>query len=417
MVFATASKVKSTAQKVSKNPLYICFSRNELTHYEADLCQHIARKGIKVCYVTFGSNKTYWKYIRVKESNFFSQRVFNAYELPLSRGSEKFSLPFCRLLINEQFDIVVLQLGSFVSLFYSIIARLAGSKVVWHITIHKLSKTVVGRIREIIIRGSRVLSKDVVTLTDMHKRTLLKLGFSNENIFTIPHSVDVNCYVSDVNYCLKTSLGLNDKKVILYIGRLAKEKGLIFLIQAMKLVVKNVPGAYLLIIGEGPLREALRQNICEAMLQDFARIDPPVPSNEVPQLFSICDIHVAPSIITSDITEAFGVVYLEAMASSKPSVAFDISAPIRNIISNGTTGYLVEEGNVNELAEKICFLLEHENARLSIGRKAKQKCDKYYNSEIVAQKWCMLLIKMNLNGSLQHLDSSFKKIDGKSVNG
>jgi glycosyltransferase involved in cell wall biosynthesis len=155
-----------------------------------------------------------------------------------------------------------------------------------------------------------------------------------------------------------------------------------------------VPDAYLLVVGEGPFRDSLQQKIQELRLHDFVRIVAPISTNEVPRYFSICDVHIAPSIVTKDFIEPFGLVYLEAMASGKPSVAFDIPAPVNSIVDNGVTGYLVKEKSVDELAEKMCYLLKNENARISMGKRAKGRCVKNYNRELVAQKWIIVLLKM-----------------------
>jgi glycosyltransferase involved in cell wall biosynthesis len=377
----------------SKDFPKVCFHQYEFTTYEDVLRLHIAERNINVYNVTFHSKKTYWKNAaNIRLPTFTRIILDDEIDIPFSRGSEKFSPSFCRMLLQKGFDIVILPLGSFVSIFYSILAKLAGIAPVWYITVHTVPRTFVGLLRSLIIRTSLAISKDVVTLTDMHKRNLLRMGFPSERIIVIPHAVDTQMFSSTLaDERLREGLGLNGRKVPLYVGRLTEEKGLYFLIQAMKLVVKEIHNVCLLIVGEGPLRESLQQLVHELELDDFVKIIKPVPPNEVPGFFSICDIHVAPSIATKQFTEPFGLVYLEAMASGKPSIAFDIPAPVRIIIGDEGTGYLVKEKNVGELADRICQLLANDPERVEMGMRAMRKCIREYSLEAIAQKWSMAL--------------------------
>jgi glycosyltransferase involved in cell wall biosynthesis len=380
----------------SKDFPKVCFHQYEFTTYEDVLRQHIAEKNINVYNIAFPSQKTYWKNAtNIKLPTFTRIILDDEIDIPFSKRSEKFSPSFCRMLLQKRFDIVILPLGSFVSIFNSILAKLAGIAPMWHITVHTLPRTFVGLLRSLIIRTSLTISKDVVTLTDMHKRNLLKMGFPSERIIVIPHAVDTQMFNSTLtDERLREGLGLNGQKVVLYVGRLTEDKGLYFLIQAMKLVAKEIPNVCLLIVGEGPLRESLQQYVHELELDDFVKIIKPVRPNEVPGFFSICDIHVAPSIATKQFREPFGLVYLEAMASGKPSIAFDIPAPVRMIIDDDGTGYLVTEKNIGELADKICHLLVNDTKRAEMGMRAVRKCIKEYSLDAIAKKWSMALRKI-----------------------
>lgn len=369
----------------------VCIHKSEYTFYEDALYQRIVDKGINVWYVTYKSKKPYWKSLSPIESRTFSRRILSdGIEIPYSKGSEKLSLSFLGMLLREGFAIVVLPLGSLVTILYLIVARLAGSVTVCHLTVHTLPKTFVGFLRSVITRISLILSDYAITLTVMHKETLLRMGFPDERIFIIPHGVDTQLFASNVpDKYLSEKLNLHGEKVILYIGRLVKEKGLCYLIQAMKLVTEKNNDVCLLIVGEGPLSKALQK--VAPKLDGHVKLVGAVPSNEAPRFFSICDIHVAPSIFTKHFAEPFGMVYLEAMASGKPTIAFDIPTPVQDIIVDGETGYLVPEKDVGALAERICELLMDCRKKIRMGEKARRRAIENYDVNKIANKWADLL--------------------------
>jgi glycosyltransferase involved in cell wall biosynthesis len=157
-------------------------------------------------------------------------------------------------------------------------------------------------------------STRVVTLTSLHKENLVALVFPSEKIVVIPHAINTQLFTSKVHgEQLREKLGLTDRKILLSIGRITEEKGLFFLLQTMKLVTDKVHNVHLLIVGEGPLLKSLKEYVHDLELDDYVKFLLPVRF----QIFSICDIHVAPSIVTKNLVEALGMVYIEAMTSEK----------------------------------------------------------------------------------------------------
>lgn len=156
-------------------------------------------------------------------------------------------------------------------------------------------------------------------------------------------------------------------------------------------MVRDFSKVCLLIVGDGPLRKSLQQCVHDLELDHYVKFISTVPNYEVPSYCSICDIHVAPSIVTQSLVEAFGMVYLEAMASGKPSIAFDIPVPVQKIITDGETGYLVPEKDVEALASKICLLLSDDEKRMAMRKKAKEKALEQFDINKVVEKWADVL--------------------------
>ena len=140
--------------------------------------------------------------------------------------------------------------------------------------------------------------------------------------------------------------GQGDKKVILFVGRLAEKKGVTYLIDAMK----NVD-AVLYIAGKGPLEAELKAQAKE--LSDKVHFMGAKTHEELPAIYASADVFVAPSITASDgDKEGFGLVILEALASGVPVIA-SRSGGIVDLIKHEDNGLLVPEKDSCAIAESI----------------------------------------------------------------
>jgi glycosyltransferase involved in cell wall biosynthesis len=87
--------------------------------------------------------------------------------------------------------------------------------------------------------------------------------------------------------------------------------------------------------------------------------------------------------------EGFPMVLIEAMASGLPCIAYDCPCGPRAIINNNENGFLVENGNSDSFIQKIELLIEDENLRFQMGKKAQKSTEKY-NLEFIMKQWKML---------------------------
>ena len=138
-------------------------------------------------------------------------------------------------------------------------------------------------------------------------------------------------------------------QIVGVVARLEPEKGHPTLLEAWPLVLRAVPDAYLLIVGEGSRREAL-----EAQARDLRiahRVVFTGRRDDVPAVTAALDVAVLPSY-----REAQGLSILEAMALSRPVVASNVGG-IPEMITDGVTGLLVPAHDAPALAEAITRLL------------------------------------------------------------
>ena len=136
------------------------------------------------------------------------------------------------------------------------------------------------------------------------------------------------------------------------VGRLEPEKGQATLVDAWPLVLRAVPRAYLLIVGEGSRREALEHQVAE--LGIAGRVIFTGRRDDVPAVTAALDVAVLPSY-----REAQGLTILEAMALSRPVVASNVGG-IPEMVEDGRTGLLVPPRDRDALAAAITrLLLDH----------------------------------------------------------
>lgn len=149
----------------------------------------------------------------------------------------------------------------------------------------------------------------------------------------------------DMNW--RRSLGIkDDEMVISFVGRLVLEKGLgVFADTLDTLKQRGVPYKAL-IVGAGPERERFAELLPDAVFTGYLQGD------NLARAYASSDI-----FFNASITETFGNVTLEAMASGVPAVCADASGS-RSLVTSGETGFLVEPGNITAFADKLALLIE-----------------------------------------------------------
>jgi phosphatidyl-myo-inositol dimannoside synthase len=149
----------------------------------------------------------------------------------------------------------------------------------------------------------------------------------------------------------------------LIVGRLSaseRYKGHDALIDAWPLVLEAVPGARLVIAGEGDDRERLEQRVHRERLASAVLLLGSVPDAELRGLYQACGIYVMPSS-----GEGFGLAFLEAMRESKPCVALRAS---EEIVVDQTTGLLLDRADPRAIAEVLIRLFRDPALRHRLGQ-------------------------------------------------
>lgn len=168
------------------------------------------------------------------------------------------------------------------------------------------------------------------------------------------------------------------KKQVIAVGRYMPQKGFDLLIRAWAIVNKQHPDWVLRIYGDG-MRKELQQQIDTIGIDSNCILEHTVPN--------IIDKYCESSIfVLSSRYEGFGMVIIEAMACGVPPVSFTCPCGPRDIITNNENGILVKNGNIKDLAQEICFLIDHKDIRIKMGHQARADVIKF-NIDNIAKKW------------------------------
>jgi rhamnosyl/mannosyltransferase len=161
--------------------------------------------------------------------------------------------------------------------------------------------------------------------------------------------------------------------LILFVGRLVYYKGLSYLVEAMSIV----RDASLVIIGSGPLRSRLLADIARFGLEKRIKVFPHVPEDELHAFYEACDLLVLPS---TERSESFGLVQVEAMACGKPAVSTRIGTGVPFVNQDGVTGLTVPPRDSRALAEALEKLIGDPELRLSYGKNAKERAFREFSA-------------------------------------
>ena len=146
-------------------------------------------------------------------------------------------------------------------------------------------------------------------------------------------------------------LDLEDRKVLLYVGRIGIEKNIDFLISAAAEIRKSVPNVVLLVVGDGPHRENLEEAVRRRGLERHVFFTGYVERKELKQIYSLADVFVFASK-----TETQGLVINEAMQCGTPVVAIGAMG-ILDVMHDNIGGFLVAD-DMGEFCEKTMLLLD-----------------------------------------------------------
>ncbi|MEC9487925.1 MAG: glycosyltransferase family 4 protein [Halanaerobium sp.] len=231
-----------------------------------------------------------------------------------------------------------------------------------------------GVARKIAIKISKDYCENcdlVITPTAEIKERLHKYGTRN-TIIPIPTGIPMKRYLeADRNWLSRNYPHLQGKTVILYLGRLGKEKNIYILWNIFRELQQQYQDLHLLLVGGGPEEENIRKQVIKLGLRDKVTMTGYVEPEEVVNYYSGADIFAFPSE-----TETQGLVVLEAMAASLPVVAMDAQGP-RDFLADTGAGLLAEP-NASSFAERLKQLIEMGPAARSVmGEEARQIASEY----------------------------------------
>ncbi|OGY50284.1 MAG: hypothetical protein A3J65_04615 [Candidatus Buchananbacteria bacterium RIFCSPHIGHO2_02_FULL_45_11b] len=218
--------------------------------------------------------------------------------------------------------------------------------------------------------GIRVMSQGI-------KNKLIESGIQAEKIRVISTPVSlVKCGRWDEKAAAELKSQYPGKKIILFVGRLEKEKNLPLLLRALGTVKNIYPNFILLVIGDGRLKEEWSDFAKNSGLAGWVKFIGQIEHEDLVNYYAACDF-----IVNSSTSESFGKIFVEAAACDKPAIATSTTGS-REIIIDGQTGLLSPLGDSPALAKNILRFLNNPALAQNMGRAAKESVSKRFDGGI-----------------------------------
>ncbi len=198
-----------------------------------------------------------------------------------------------------------------------------------------------------------------------------------KNIYVIPGGVDISLYPSQLDTStLDKKYKLEDKKMILFTGRLISHKGVKYLVNA----AKEIKGEIFL-AGEGPEKQYLSGLIAKKDLKNVHLLGL-MSEERLRRFYYRADLFVSPSVWE----EPLGLTILEAMASKTPVVATRRGG-IPLLVKQGYNGVFVRPRNSSQIAKAVNTLLENDELRKKMGENARKTIEEKFTWKKIALKF------------------------------
>ena len=192
----------------------------------------------------------------------------------------------------------------------------------------------------------------------------------------------------------RKELGLQDKKIIISVGRLVHRKGQDNLIQAMPAVLKKIPSAHLLLVGEGPYRKHLEKLVTKSSLEQNVTFAGRIMYDRLPSFLSAADLFAMPSrsrFFGLEV-EGLGIVYLEASACGIPVVAGN-SGGAPDAVLEGVTGLCVDGTNIEQITAAIVEICSDAERASHMGAAGRNWIVDQWRWDIWSEEFNALLVE------------------------
>ncbi len=240
------------------------------------------------------------------------------------------------------------------------------------------------------------ISADVDSLTylgDFTKNAMLPVIADKSKLVKIAPGIDVDHFVpSEIDMKLIEKHKLQNRRVVVCVGRLVHRKGQDKLIEAMPQVLKEFPDAVLLLVGEGPIRSMLDKLIRHHGLEHHVIFTGRIKFEDLPKYIQLGEVFAMPSrdrFFGLEV-EGLGIVYLEASACGVPVIVGKSGGAPDAVIQN-QTGLIVDGTKPQEISDAICRLFADKELARQMGRQGREWVVENWRWQIWSEKFNTLL--------------------------
>ena len=245
-------------------------------------------------------------------------------------------------------------------------------------TLHGTDITLVGSDRSYlpITRFSIDQSDGVTAVSRFLKEATVNVIGAKNDIGVIYNFVNCEKYKPSENSTLRNHFALPNERILIHVSNFRPVKRPTDVVGIFALVQQKIPSV-LLMVGDGPERSnaewAARNSGIDQKVHFLGK------QENIEELIGISDLLLLPSE-----TESFGLVALEAMACEVPVVASKVGG-LPEVVTDGEDGYLVEPGDIRQMAARAISILADNSTRKEMGQRARAKAqDQFCSTKIIA---------------------------------
>ncbi|MEM1659049.1 MAG: glycosyltransferase family 4 protein [Candidatus Jordarchaeales archaeon] len=223
----------------------------------------------------------------------------------------------------------------------------------------------------------------VITVSNYIKQELVNIGINPEKIRVVYNGVDSKRFKpasEKEKREIRSKYGLENSKLVLFLGRLDPSKGLDYLLKALPMILEEEPDAKVVIAGRGWLEPTLAALAKLLGVEDHVVFAGYIPPKELPALYSAAEVFVSPSLC-----EPFGITLLEAMACGT-AVVSTYTGGIPEFVKPMENGILVDAHSPDQLAYAITLLLQDEELRRRLAENGRKTVEKEFTWEKTARE-------------------------------
>lgn len=285
-----------------------------------------------------------------------------------------------RNFLCEQQPDILQSHGARTNVYARLAGRLAETRAIVSTVHNSLYDYPIGRIKKwlylVCDRLTAPLADRTLCVAESHRQELInRYGLPPDRVVTIPNGVDIKRFQpTQRNRCLREELAISeDAPVIGIVGRLTDQKGHVYLLKALSLLLAKFPALRCLVVGDGELREELQKLAVDLGLTEhciFLGV-----RQDIPEVLAAMDLLVLPSL-----SEGMPYAALEGMAMGKPVVATAVNG-VPELIQDGVTGLLVPRKDPVALAKAIEAVLANPHMAASFRLAARRLVEQTYSIE------------------------------------
>jgi glycosyltransferase involved in cell wall biosynthesis len=220
----------------------------------------------------------------------------------------------------------------------------------------------------------------VVAVSSPIRDELVRAGVPGKKVTVIPNGLYVDDFSHNGRGVLRSELGLGEEEIVIgTIARLSPEKGHGHLLRAARAVLQEEPKARFLLVGDGPLRRTLEQEVAAMGLTGSVIFGG--ERTDMPEVYALSDL-----IVSASLREGFPLSILEALAAGRPVVATRVGG-VPEIVQDGVTGILVDPGDEVGLAKAILGVLRDAPRRRALGRAGRKVVEERFSVHRMAREY------------------------------